>query len=379
MKQTHIIILVVAAVLFAACRVENDTVIPDGPVQPRTDSTGTSSILYVLNEGNMGSNKATVDLYDITADSIIRDVYPRVNPSVVKELGDVGNDIAVYGNKMYIVVNVSGKVEITDLNCRRITQVNVPNCRSIAFHDGYAYVTSYAGPIDYGNPEYKQRGYVIKIDTATLSVTDTCIVGFQPNGIATDGNSLYVANSGGYMAPKYDSTLSVVSLSDFRETERLTVAVNLDAVCYDSARNALFVSSLGDYSNRKASLFRIDLATKQISDLRLPVTKFCFAKGKIYYYNFEYGSTSATFGVLDAATLACETLILKNATSLRTPYCIFTDGENDIYVTDARDYVTPGVLYRYAPDGTLKAQHRTGDIPGHIVKITNKTTKQPNN
>ena len=120
--------------------------------------TRTDSILgfYLLNEGNMGSNKCTMDYYDYTTGTYIRNIYGNANPSAVKELGDVGNDLRIYGNRMWAVINCSNKIEVMEARtARRVGQVNLANCRYIAFHEGYAYVTSYAGPVQI-NPGYEQ-------------------------------------------------------------------------------------------------------------------------------------------------------------------------------------------------------------------------------
>lgn len=69
---------------------------------------------YLLNEGNMNSNKATLDYFDYTKGTYSRNIYAEANPNVVKEMGDVGNDIKIYGSKMYVVVNASNKVEVLD-------------------------------------------------------------------------------------------------------------------------------------------------------------------------------------------------------------------------------------------------------------------------
>ena len=74
--------------------------------------TRTDSILgfYLLNEGNMGSNKCTMDFYDYTTGTYIRNIYGNANPSAVKELGDVGNDLRIYGNRMWAVIKFSNKI-----------------------------------------------------------------------------------------------------------------------------------------------------------------------------------------------------------------------------------------------------------------------------
>ncbi|MCK7555772.1 hypothetical protein MKQ70_12385 [Chitinophaga sedimenti] len=207
---------------------------------------------YLLNEGNMGSNKSTLDYFDYTKGEYKRNIYAAYNPTVPKELGDVGNDIAIYGSRLYAVINASNKVEVMDARtAKRIGQVEIPNCRYIKFDKGFAYITSYAGPIEI-NPNYAQKGYVAKVDTATLAITDKCIVGYQPDNLDISNGNIYVANSGGYMGAgnteKYERTVSVISLATFKENKRIDVAYNLHHVKADK-RGDLWVTSRGIINN----------------------------------------------------------------------------------------------------------------------------------
>ncbi len=199
---------------------------------------------YLLNEGNMGSNKSTLDYFDFATGEYRRNIYGDANPNVSKELGDVGNDIKIYGSKLYAVINCSNKVEVMDKRtARRLGQIDIPNCRYIKFHEGYAYVTSYAGPVQI-NPNYEQKGYVAKVDTATLQVIDRCLVGFQPDELEIVDNKIYVANSGGYMVSNYENTVSVIDITTFTETKRIEVGINLHRLEADRHGN-LWVSSRG--------------------------------------------------------------------------------------------------------------------------------------
>ena len=57
------------------------------------------------------------------------------------------------------------------------------------------------------------------------------------------------------------------------------------------------------------------------------------------------------------------------------PYGLAVHPETrEIFVTDARDYVTPGYLYCFTPDGRRKWKVRTGDIPAHFA-FTTETLK----
>ena len=60
----------------------------------------------------MGSNKCTLDYYDALTGKYIRNIYAERNPGVVKELGDVGNDLQIYDGKLWAVINCSHFVEV---------------------------------------------------------------------------------------------------------------------------------------------------------------------------------------------------------------------------------------------------------------------------
>ena len=258
----HILIRVIGLCLIAVacmgCR-GDDIVVPAEyvvlPIEPRSEASFAANEpigMYLLNEGNMGSNKATIDYVDFCHGYYIRNIYGERNPNVIKELGDVGNDIQVYGGRLYAVINCSHKVEVMDARtCRRIGQVDIPNCRYICFHDGKAYVSSYVGPVSI-DPD-AQLGAVLEIDTATLQITRKVTVGYQPEELLIHDEHLYVVNSGGYRGPDYDSTLSVVSLRDFRQVQKIPVCLNPHRLRKDQY-NQLWITSRGDHKDIQAQL-----------------------------------------------------------------------------------------------------------------------------
>lgn len=332
--------------------------------------------LYVLNEGNMGTNKATLDRLDYASGRYVRDVYPQVNPTEVLALGDVGNDLRQYGGRLYAVVNCSHKVEVMDaVTARRIGQVDVPNCRSLAFDGGYAYVTSYAGPVSLV-PTFAQEGYVAKIDTATLTVVATCPVGYQPEDMAIVDHRLYVANSGGYMAPDYDSRLSVIDLTTFRPAGTIDVAPNLHHVVADR-RGQLWVSSRGNYDGTASALYRVDPASGRSERIDVAVGSMAQRGDSLYVVANEWNNatqrSSVSYAVVNTATSRIDSRSIvadDTETAIRTPYAIAlhpTTGH--IYITDARDYVSPGSLHCFSADGHRLWSVRTGDIPGHLAFV----------
>lgn len=336
---------------------------------------------YLLNEGNMGSNKATLDFYNFGTGVFTRNIFAERNPHVPKELGDVGNDIGIYDGKLYAVINTSNKVEVMDaLTTKRIGQIDIPNCRFIKFHKGYAYVTSYAGPVII-DPNYQQIGFVAKINTITLKEVDRCLVGFQPDELEIVDDKIFVANSGGYMGAGstsgYERTVSVINIATFKEEKRIDVAYNLERIKADS-RGDLWVSSRGDYKDLSASLFFIDKEKQQVTDtIEIAASNYWIDDDLLYVYGTEYshitGDWKISYSIVDTRThKVVSTEIIKDGTDkeIEKPYGIMVNPETkDIYITDAGNYVTPGVLYCFNKEGKKKWEVRTGDIPGHFALL----------
>ncbi len=365
--------LPLAALLLHSCRKEDAIVAPvETPLQPPVNNSIRG--FYLLNEANMGSNKASIDFFDYTTGIYRKNIYATVNPNVVKELGDVGNDIQVYGGKLYAVINVSNKVEVMDAaTAKRITQIDIPNCRYITFANGKAYISSYAGPvkIDPNAP----IGVVAEVDTATLQITRSTTVGYQPEEMAIAGNKLYVANSGGYLVPKYDSTISVIDLGTFKEIKKINVAVNLHHLKADSYGD-LYVSSRGDYFKIQPDIFAIDTRTDAVKKrFGVPASDICISGDTAYIYGsaFSYQTSDwkVTYSMINVKTeTAINNNFITDGTELqiKMPYGLAVNPvTKDIYVTDAKDYVSPGTLYCFDKGGKKKWSVTTGDIPAHIA------------
>lgn len=334
---------------------------------------------FLLNEGNMGSNKSTLDYFDYTTGIYTKNIFAERNPGVVKELGDVGNDIQIYGDKLYAVINCSHFVEVMNVNtAKHIGVVSIPNCRHIVFKGKYAYVSSYAGSVQI-DPNAR-LGYVAKVDTATLQVVDTCTVGYQPDEMVIAGNKLYVANSGGYRVPNYDNTVSVIDLNSFTESKKITVAINLHRLKLDRYGN-IWVSSRGDYYNVPSKTFVIDSRTDEVTDtFDLPNSNMTRSGDSLYVYSTEWSYTTnkntITYAIVDTGKKKIvDRNFIKDGTDakIKIPYGVAVNPNNkEIFVTDATDYVTPGYLYCFSPEGRLKWSVTAGDIPAHIVFTTKK-------
>ncbi|MEG1999351.1 MAG: YncE family protein, partial [Bacteroidales bacterium] len=353
-------ILFVIVFLFSSCRgdeiivtseSEKTDVIPDINSNPYG--------FYLLNEGNMGSNKASLDFMDYRTGTYQRNIYAERNPNVVKELGDVGNEVRIYRDKLYVVVNASHKVEVLDaVTGVSIKHIDIPNCRSLAFDDENAYVSSYVAPI--GVDTDVKEGAVYRIDINSLQITGNVKVGYQPEEMVAKNGFLYVANSGGYRLPDYDNTISTIRLSDFEQIKKTPVAINLSLLREDKY-GKLWLLSRGNYKDIPSILYRLTVATSgditAIENTGIPCSNFAIGGDKLYLYNTQWvnntPSDEIAYRVVDVlqGVVINESFISDGtASNIKVPYGITVNpSTGDVIICDAKNYVSSGTINSYSP------------------------------
>lgn len=378
------VVLAIALVAAAGCRKEDTLRFLPGEngepsdyevVDAAVNATAEPSGIYLVNQGNMGSNKARLDFLNFHNGFYIRDVFTEYNPEVVKGLGDTGNDVQVYKGKVFAVVNGSHKVEIMDAySMKRLAQVDVPNCRFIAFDRNDAYVTSYVAK---DKESLKtQKGALYRIDLDTYKVTGQVTVGYQPEQLVIRDGKAYVANSGGYVAG-YDNTVSVVDLKSMKVEYDIEVAVNLALMLVD-AEGTIWVSSQGNYSDVSSTLnYLVKKGDKYElgGSVNVPVSSMALAGDKIYVIGSTYTpptwALTTTYNIVNAKTRKLESgsfITDGTESDITTAFTVTVNpGNGDIYVTDAKDYVSSGTLHCYTGSGKHKWSVRTGDIPARIA------------
>lgn len=376
MKRRFLRYLWVAVCLFLclACREDLPVLRSESEAVSRPGSPHEIKGMFVLNEGNMGSNKCTLDFLDFRSGFYTRNIYLERNPEVVKELGDVGNDLQVYGNRLYAVINCSHYVEVMDVRtAQHIGSVNVTNCRYIVFAGDKAYVSSYAGPVQI-DPNARP-GKIVEFDVNTLQITREVVVGYQPEEMVIKDGLLYVANSGGYRFPNYDRTVSVVDLGTFEVVNTIDVAINLHRMKL-APDGLIYVSSRGDYYGTKSDVFVIDPeAQRVVGRLGVAASEMCMDGDELYLISVEWsyvsGKNEIRYTLYDTRKreiLPRNFITDGTEKDISIPYGLGVNPETkEIFVSDATNYVTPGYLYCFSPEGKLKWKVRTGDIPAHFA------------
>ena len=374
MKPSRLLFIpaVILSIFLTACSDDPET--PRAETEYVTDAGTGGDItgFYVLNEGNMGANKCTLDYFDYASKTYTRNIYAEKNPDQPMELGDSGYDIAVYNNRLYIVVTGSKKVEVLDAaTARRIGQVTVDMPRNAVFYGDYMYVSNFKGGEG-------SNGSVVKVKLDDLSIVGTCPVGMGPEGMVIADGRLYVANSSDYV--NYDNRISVIDLSTFTVTATIQGGTNMRCIKLDSFGN-MWVTSQGDYFNISPSLIMFRKTGGEYiksKEYDYACSGLTFSDNTIYFYTTTYDpegkSTNKYYKAGINADGFSETpvpyLSDSNAGNITLAYGIFAQpSDGAIVITDAKNYVSSGQINCFDKSGNLLWKATTGDIPGHIAFI----------
>ena len=335
--------------------------------------------IFVLNEGGMGSNNATLDFLRVSDGLYVNSAFRKMNPDAGAGLGDVGNDLAVIGNEVWIVVNNSGIVEVISARDEKeIAAVTVPTPRNIAFDDNYAYVTSWAGAYaiygaDYSVTDYKNpKGMVYRINLKTKELAGSVEVGYQPEGLVCSNGKLYVANSGGISSQlpptySYDNTVSIIDAGTFKVIKTVPVQVNLKNVYSDGAGN-IYVTTLGNYYDVHSGLYMLSESNPDspahIGDLvSLSAvcgdTVYCIGTDSEFNWNIAhvYSGWKVRKGVKSNWNVSIDAA---------TPYGLSVLDADSFLVSDAGNYFDPGYVSCYGKGGKLWTV-TAGVCPGHFA------------
>ncbi|MDR1653274.1 MAG: YncE family protein [Prevotellaceae bacterium] len=370
------ITLSMVALAFFACNPNDD---PQEPII--TPEQSEIAGLYVLCEGSWHGNNSSLAYFEYETGNFVNNYFELKNPAM-SGLGDTGNDLKIYGSKMYAVMNTSNLVEIMDAQtAQHIATVEVPNCRSIAFDGGFAYVSSFAGAV-YGNT--KQKGYVAKIDTVNYQTVKTVEVDYQPEELAVVGGKLYVANSGGYNGPDYSNTVSVINLiglPDFNVIKTITLPnINITKIRADK-NGMLWAMANGNYDDLLPSLTVINSQNDQIvTTLDMNISNFDICGDSLYFYGSVFNMTTyeyeVSYGIVDINSqqqIASKIITDGTEAQIVAPYGIIVNPRNgDTFISDALDYSAQGKIYCFDKSGVKKWERTTGISPAHFAFLEKK-------
>lgn len=311
----------------------------------------------ILNQGGFGKGNASVSYLSDDFVTQQNNIFSLVNPTIT--LGDTGQDIGLYQNLAFIVLNGSNKIEVVN----RYTMAHVAtvstgldNPRYIAFSNGKGFVTNW------GDGGSTSDDYVAVLNLSTYTVSSTISVAEGPEKIVENNNKLYVAHIGGW---GYGKTISVINAVNNTLTTTINVGDVPNSLEINNGNLYVICGGKPSYSGSETagSLVKVNLSNNTVSSTINFPAKTHPSNLDIVDANVFYTVDSAIYkSTLSATTLPTTSLFTTTAQGVYGVYS-FAVKNNKIYVGDAGDYNSNGKIYVYSSTGTLEKDYTVGVIP----------------
>jgi sugar lactone lactonase YvrE len=319
--------------------------------------------LYILSEGSRGDSSSDLAYYDVATGTFTAGYYSTQNGS---PLGDTGNDLKLYGSKMYCAVSgydmtTGGVIRVIDPKTgkliKNITATDAggkpDQPRRIALAGGKVYFSMYSGA-------------VLRVDTASLEITGHVkLDGTYSEGICAYGDRLYVCNSGWGTG----NTISVVDIASFAETATITVPQNPNMIEATATGDIYFTTA--DYSwagGAPSNLYKFNAAnTQNIVSFDIRATRLAIGKEYVYTVETDWAGLGSIINRVNLATGVAETFDTEE--DLPLGYSVSVNPTNgDIYFTNQMGQD----VYAFNQDGKQVLSLKTGVHNGSSIVFINR-------
>jgi DNA-binding beta-propeller fold protein YncE len=348
-RYTLILFFLVA---FAGCMDEHSMQV--SPV----DLFGSRGV-FVVNEGNYLYGNSSLSYYNVDTKEVINHIFMLANGF---PLGDVALSMKVHKDRGYIVVNNSGCIHVVDINTMLhiATIEGLPSPRHfLAIDDETALVSDL----------YGRAVSVVNLKSASVSGAIPTGSNSLPFYQHSTENLLRIGNRVFTNCWSFDNKILVISLESFSVIDSVEVGVQPLAMTTDRDGYIWVVNDGGYQGNpfgyEHPSLMRINTSTLSV-ELRFNFQSVSDNTGQI-----------ATNPAGDSLYFICNHLYRMhiNDTSLPLHPIVQNNGRNfralavdpisgHIYISDAGDYMSEGLVYRYKPNGLAVDTISVGIIPG---------------
>jgi YVTN family beta-propeller protein len=313
------------------------------PEQVSPSVTPGSHGVFILNQGGYNTNDAGISYYNFETQEFQDDILGWT-------LGATGQDILIYGSKVYISVSGSSNITVLDVNSHQLLKRV-----ELFLPDGSARTPRYLEP--YNGKIYAScyDGTVVRLDTTQLTVEASVSVGEFPEGMAVANGNLYVANSGGKSTNGPHHTVSVIDLASFKEEkERIHVGVNPYILKADGLGN-IYLTYQGNFVDIPGGFQKIDTKDNSVHNVgNSPKQDFVIYNGFAYYYDVDYTLVSTgtiVYGKYDLKQGGTSSIIVNSDEIQNTPYAIGVNPTNgDIYIADS-NWFSPGTVTIFNAQG----------------------------
>ena len=353
-KSISSFILIFITLLFVACT-DDPEVNPDSLSSDDSNENTSgpfSSGIFVINEGNFGSDDGSISFID--SEGLVQNsIFSKNN--ALRPLGDVVQSMFVHDTTAFILVNNSNKIEVVNIDemtlLHTISGVSLP--RYMIGDGDYGYISEW---VSFSDP-----GRISVLDLDTYEILDTINVGFGAEALTIREGKLYVSNN-------FENTLSIMSLSTREITQTFSVGPSPAAMIIDKNDDLWIVCSGGynaDFSfANNGALVRLDTNDEVIQEISLGMnvsSKLITSvdSSVLYFYS---GTTVYSYTVGDDSYAK----FIENNSAISF-YGIGVSPDGDMYIGDSKGFQSRGSVYVYDEAGQMKEEFEVGRGPNGFV------------
>lgn len=339
-------ILPLIAMLLSACDID----VLDGNDDEENGEEGQQWHGYVINEGNFGQGNASVTAFDLEEDRFEQQYFEAQTERL---LGDVAESSTMIGDRIYIAVNGSNKIEVVDAHdfesIATIEGEELSSPRNIAeTGDGRAYVTTYTSRI-------------VELDLEENQVAGSIETGYWTEDIAVVGGTAYV--SAPYELDFEEPRDVLLSIDTFDDAVTAVMEMGEDItgdVEVDDQDRVWVMGGL--FSDGAAAVHVLDGANGQL----LQTIELESSGGAMTLNEQDQVVYVADLGVrnidMEALELMDEALTEQNFAEVA-----YDEGQTGlVFAADPKDFEQAGEAVVFDIDGTVVETFETGIIPGHF-------------
>ncbi|MBN8702287.1 MAG: YncE family protein [Bacteroidetes bacterium] len=328
--------------IFTSCRKEIE------PIQLDSTPIKQGDGVFICNEGNFQFGNSKVGHYNYSTGVYQQDLYRVVNGV---PLGDVCQSMVQHNDRIYVVVNNSGKIEV----------VNASDFKSLATISGFVsprYMCVVSSSKAYVTDLYSNKIAIVNLLSNTITGYISC-PGWTEE-LLFFNNEVYVTN---YTRGK----VYVVNPTTDALQDSIVVAKGANSLVLDKNSNLWVMCSGEATTSTVSALYKINSANHQT------VTTLVFPSQVDSPFRLSINASKDTLFYLNTHVFKLDI----NSTSVSSTPFINSIGsfyglkinpyDNTIWVADAIDYIQNGKVYTYNTSGILQHTISVGIIPSDFL------------
>lgn len=310
--------------------------------------------IFILNEGTFTYGNASISAYNANTKEVKNNIFRNVNGY---NLGDVVQSIQAKNDSLFLVVNNSQKIEIVHQNnFERIkTLSGFSSPRYLAFKDNIALISDL----------YKKQINLINYAT-NCEIKQIETKGWTEQIFAIGNDFWTIERNGIGIKEKFAHLLQINA--EFEIVNRYLIPIEPNSVLLDKNNNFWILSNGQKSKNIAPQLIYFDTQSGNINksftftDSNANPNNLCYNSADEILY-FSKGSKIFRMNT-SSNTLPSNEWFSSSAENI---YHINFDKKNkEIYLCDAKDYVSNGKIFRYNLQAQLIDEFEVGVIPSFV-------------